>query len=72
MCEFVPMIEEAALPRVTEPPEKLLDPIYDAATEQELWSSALIQIADMTAASAASWLVLTTKTAWSLSCSTPG
>jgi DNA-binding CsgD family transcriptional regulator len=33
---------------VLEPPGKLLDLIYDAATEQELWTSALIQIADMT------------------------
>jgi DNA-binding CsgD family transcriptional regulator len=36
------------LSRVTEPPDKLLDVIYDAATEEELWTSALIQIADMT------------------------
>jgi hypothetical protein len=36
------------VPGVTEPPDKLLDLIYDAATEQELWTSALIQIADMT------------------------
>jgi hypothetical protein len=34
--------------RVIEPPEKLLDFIYDAATEPELWTPALIQIADMT------------------------
>jgi DNA-binding CsgD family transcriptional regulator len=33
---------------VTEPPDKLLDLIYDAATEEALWTSALIQIADMT------------------------
>ena len=36
------------MPRVTEPPGKLLDLIYDAATEQELWTRALIQIANMT------------------------
>jgi len=36
------------LPRLTEPPDKLLDLIYDAATEEELWTWALIQIADMT------------------------
>jgi DNA-binding CsgD family transcriptional regulator/PAS domain-containing protein len=33
---------------VTELPEKLLDLIYDAATEQELWCSVLTQIADLT------------------------
>jgi DNA-binding CsgD family transcriptional regulator len=33
---------------VTEPPAKLLDLIYDAAADEELWTSALIQIADMT------------------------
>jgi len=32
----------------TEPPERLLDMIYDAATEETLWTQALIQIADMT------------------------
>jgi PAS domain-containing protein len=32
----------------TEPPEQLLDMIYDAATEETLWTQALIQIADMT------------------------
>src|SRR5882757_4040761 len=31
------------------PPERLLDLIYDAATEEELWTSALIQISDLTA-----------------------
>jgi len=31
-----------------EPPEQLLDMIYDAATEEPLWTQALIQIADMT------------------------
>ena len=36
------------MPRVTEPPDKLLDLIYDAATEQELWTPALSQIADTT------------------------
>ena len=36
------------LSRLKEPPEKLLDLIYDAATEQELWSSVLTQIADLT------------------------
>jgi DNA-binding CsgD family transcriptional regulator len=36
------------LPRVTESIDKLLDLIYDAATEEELWTTALIQIADMT------------------------
>ena len=34
--------------RVIEPSDKLLDLIYDAATEPEMWTSALIQIADMT------------------------
>ena len=34
---------------MTEPPAKLLDLIYDAATEEELWTPALIQIADLTA-----------------------
>jgi DNA-binding CsgD family transcriptional regulator len=34
---------------IEEPPEKLLDLIYDAATEEELWTSALIQISDLTA-----------------------
>jgi hypothetical protein len=33
---------------VTEPTDKLLDLIYDAATERELWVSALMQVADMT------------------------
>jgi DNA-binding CsgD family transcriptional regulator len=33
---------------MTELPDKLLDLIYDAATDRELWVSALIQIADMT------------------------
>lgn len=36
------------MPRVTEPPEKLLDLIYDAATDEALWTTALTQIADMT------------------------
>jgi hypothetical protein len=36
------------LSRVIEPSDKLLDLIYDAATEPEMWTSALIQIADMT------------------------
>jgi hypothetical protein len=34
--------------RVTEPPDKLLDLIYDAATDEVLWTPALIQMADMT------------------------
>jgi hypothetical protein len=34
--------------RVIELPDKLLDLIYDAATEQELWRSALNEIADLT------------------------
>ena len=34
--------------RVAEPSEKLLDLIYDAATEQELWRSVLTEIADCT------------------------
>lgn len=34
------------MPRVAEPPDKLLDLIYDAATEQELWRSVLTEIAD--------------------------
>jgi DNA-binding CsgD family transcriptional regulator/PAS domain-containing protein len=33
---------------VTEPPDKLLDLIYDAATDQELWRSVLTEIADLT------------------------
>ena len=33
---------------MTEPPDKLLDLIYDAATEEELWTPALIEIADLT------------------------
>ena len=41
-------ILERALPRVTEPPDKLLDLIYDAATDERLWTPALIEIADMT------------------------
>lgn len=36
------------MPRVIEPPDKLLDLIYDAATEQELWRGALTEIADRT------------------------
>jgi hypothetical protein len=39
----------SALSRVTEPSDKLLDLTYDAATDEELWTSALIQIAGMTA-----------------------
>jgi DNA-binding CsgD family transcriptional regulator len=31
-----------------EPPDELLNLIYDAATEEELWTSALINIADLT------------------------
>jgi DNA-binding CsgD family transcriptional regulator len=34
--------------RVIEPPDKLLDLIYDAAIDEELWTPALVQIADMT------------------------
>src|SRR5215467_2025772 len=33
--------------RATDPPEKLLDFIYDAATEPELWPSIMRQIADL-------------------------
>src|SRR5712671_5757095 len=33
---------------VMEPTDKLLDAIYDAATNEDLWTAALIQIADMT------------------------
>jgi DNA-binding CsgD family transcriptional regulator len=40
--------EYGLLSRVTELPDKLLDLLYDAATEEELWTPALIQIADMT------------------------
>jgi DNA-binding CsgD family transcriptional regulator/PAS domain-containing protein len=36
------------MPRVIDPPDKLLDLIYDAATDEALWTPALIQIADMT------------------------
>ena len=39
------------MPRVTEPPDKLLDLIYDAATEPELWGSVLTEIADLTGSS---------------------
>jgi hypothetical protein len=34
-------------------PERLLDLIYDAATEQELWRSVLTEIADLTTVNAA-------------------
>src|SRR5215475_6566200 len=34
--------------RVVELPEKLLDLIYDAATDEELWTPALTEIADLT------------------------
>jgi DNA-binding CsgD family transcriptional regulator len=43
-----PTILEPASPRMTEPSDKLLDLIYDAATEEALWTSALAKIADMT------------------------
>jgi DNA-binding CsgD family transcriptional regulator len=36
------------LPYVTDPSDKLLDSIYDAATETELWRSVLTEIADHT------------------------
>jgi DNA-binding CsgD family transcriptional regulator len=36
------------LPRATEPTDKLLDLIYDAATDEQLWTPALIEIADLT------------------------
>lgn len=36
------------MPRPNQPSEKLLDLIYDAATEQALWRSALTEIADRT------------------------
>lgn len=36
------------MPRVIEPPEQLLDLIYDAASDEALWTDALGQIADMT------------------------
>lgn len=36
------------MPRVIEPSDKLLDLIYDAASEQELWRSVLTEIADLT------------------------
>ena len=36
------------MPSVTEPPDKILDLIYDAATDEALWSPALAKIADMT------------------------
>jgi DNA-binding CsgD family transcriptional regulator/PAS domain-containing protein len=36
------------LPRLTEPPDKLLDLIYDAATDEALWTPALTRIAEMT------------------------
>ena len=41
-------MEGHILSRMTEPPDKLLDLIYDAATEEELWTPALIEIADLT------------------------
>ena len=34
--------------RVIKPPDKLLDLIYDAATDEELWTPALTGIADLT------------------------
>jgi len=36
------------VPRLKEPSDKLLDLIYDAATEQDLWRSVLTGIADLT------------------------
>jgi DNA-binding CsgD family transcriptional regulator len=36
------------LPPVTEPTEKLLDLIYDTASDEALWATALTQIADIT------------------------
>jgi DNA-binding CsgD family transcriptional regulator len=36
------------LPRVMEPSDQLLDLIYDAATEQELWRTVMTEIADLT------------------------
>ena len=36
------------MPRVTEPPEDLLDLIYDAATDEGLWTTALSRISDIT------------------------
>jgi hypothetical protein len=36
------------LSRSTELTDKLLDRIYDAATEQDLWRSVLTEIADLT------------------------
>jgi DNA-binding CsgD family transcriptional regulator len=36
------------MPPVMEPPDRLLDLIYDAATEPELWRTALTEIADRT------------------------
>ena len=36
------------MPRVIEPPDSLLDLIYDAASEPELWRTALTDIADRT------------------------
>lgn len=36
------------MPRVIEPPDKLLDLIYDAATDEALWTAALSEIANMT------------------------
>jgi DNA-binding CsgD family transcriptional regulator/PAS domain-containing protein len=40
--------EQRILSPVTDPSEKLLNLIYDAATEQELWRSVLTEIADRT------------------------
>lgn len=36
------------MPRATEPPDRLLDLIYDAASYEGLWTPAFIEIADMT------------------------
>jgi DNA-binding CsgD family transcriptional regulator len=36
------------MPRVIEPSDQLLDLVYDAATEPELWCSALTKMADLT------------------------
>jgi hypothetical protein len=41
-------IGRGVLPRVLEPSDQLLDLIYDAATEQELWRTVMTEIADLT------------------------
>src|SRR4030088_880057 len=43
-----PSTMDRAMVAASEPPDELLNLIYDAATEEELWTSALTNIADLT------------------------